>query len=399
MIHGGSALSIPAFRRLFIGQAISQMGDGFYYLVILFVAKQLAGDADWQVGLVGFCTALPFLLLSPYAGRVADRMDRRPLMVWSDVGSAIVTGALGLLALLAPDLLSVWLLAGAGALLSSINAFFLPARTAAIPNLVPPERLLDANSLAVSTQMLVLLLAQALSVSILGPIQLAFADLFLPISAGINAATFLVSAWYIGGLPALRPDQGDHKDEGTWREVLRGISVVRQDPFLAPALICALISNLFISGWMVVYLATNEAWFGGEFWTISLVEMSFFLVLAISSLWIGRTDLRRIGLAYGLAHLAIGLLCIPMAWARDYWAYLALNAACGLAVAYIWLPVTTYIQAGFPDAVRGRVSSLWGMIQTGIQPFGYAIAGPLVTILGISGMYIFMGAGIALAGV
>lgn len=371
------------------------LGDGLYYLVILFMADKAAkGDAG-LVGLVGFAQAVPFLLFGPIAGRTADRLDRKTIMIWCDVASALVTMALALYALLTP-LPSIWVLASAGFLLSSINSFFGPARTASIPNLVEGEALMEANSLIVSTQQIVFMMAHAFSLTVLGTVFKAAPQFAFPIAASMNALTFLVSAGFLAGLPKLQPSLQGREEAGVWKEVVEGLKAVRSDGMMLPALAVSSVCQLFISGWMVCYLATNREWYGGEYWTLALFELTFFAVLAVSSLAVGKMKLRKIGWAFSLSWISTGLLCALMVFGqKSFLFYVSLNALCGITVAFAWLPMATYIQAAFDDEVRGRVSATWNMINMGIQPFGFAIAGTLVKVLGIGGMYIFMGLGMA----
>lgn len=371
------------------------LGDGLYYLIILFMADKAAkGDAG-LVGLVGFAQAVPFLIFGPIAGRAADRYDRRMIMVWSDFASGLVTAGLALYAVIVP-LPNIWALAAVGFLLSSINSFFMPARTAAIPNLVEGEALMEANSLIVSTQQIVFMMAHAFSLTVLGALFKASPHIAFPLAAAMNAITFLVSALFILGLPKLQPSLEGRETAGAWQEVVEGLKAIKSNHMMLPALAVSSVCQLFISGWMVCYLATNREWFGGEFWTLALFELTFFAVLAVSSLMVGRMKLKKIGWAFSLSWISTGLLCALMVLGeKSFHFYVLMNALCGITVAFAWLPMATYIQAAFEDEVRGRVSATWNMINMGIQPFGYAIAGGLIKAMGIGGMYLFMGLGMA----
>src|SRR5207253_876223 len=80
-------LRIRAFRDLWLGQAISQLGDSIYYVAFMFMAQQVTGKIA-MVGYVGAMEMLPYLLIGPYAGVLADRLDRRKIMLLSDLTSA-----------------------------------------------------------------------------------------------------------------------------------------------------------------------------------------------------------------------------------------------------------------------------------------------------------------------
>src|SRR5436305_13461671 len=86
-------LEIRAFRRLWLGQAISQFGDALYALLFFFMVDKLTGKAA-MVGYVGALQAAHFLLVGPYAGMIADRFDSRSVMLFADLVSAIILAAL-----------------------------------------------------------------------------------------------------------------------------------------------------------------------------------------------------------------------------------------------------------------------------------------------------------------
>ena len=87
-----------------------------------------------------------------------------------------------------------------------------------------------------------------------------------------------------------------------------------------------------------------------------------------------------------------------MAFSRDYVIFLILNMLCGVTVAYLIVPINQYIQTAVPDELRGRVSSLWGMLNSGMQPVGLALIGPLLATLRTQGTFMVIGIGMALPG-
>src|SRR5947207_13638904 len=127
------------FRLLFIGQAISQLGDWFNAVAVYALLLDLTGSAT-AVAWMMIMQFLPLALVGPMAGVVVDRLDRRRLMIAAD----IVRGCLilGLLIVRTPQ--QVWIAYVVMALTVSASAFFEPARTAIIPNLTSQDELLPA---------------------------------------------------------------------------------------------------------------------------------------------------------------------------------------------------------------------------------------------------------------
>nr|MBA3852205.1 MFS transporter [Chloroflexota bacterium] len=132
----------PDFRRLYVAQLISFGGDWFATVALLGLALEFT-DSTTVASLVLVLQTAPFFLASPYAGVLADRLDRRKLMIAADVGRAVVS--LGFL--LARDSSTLWIALVCVALLSIGAAFFEPTATASLPNLVEEDDLPAANAL------------------------------------------------------------------------------------------------------------------------------------------------------------------------------------------------------------------------------------------------------------
>ena len=173
------------FRLLFIGQAISQLGDWFNAVAVYALLLDLTGSAT-AVAWMMIVQFLPVAVVGPMAGVVVERVDRRRLMIAAD----LVRGCLilGLLAVRAAE--QVWIAYAVMALTVGASAFFEPARTATIPNLTSDEELLPANALASATWSAML----AIGASI-GGVVTAVAGRNVAFS--INAVSFFWSALFI----------------------------------------------------------------------------------------------------------------------------------------------------------------------------------------------------------
>ena len=140
-------LSIRPFRRLWIALSLSSLGDWLSIVALTVLASSLAhGNADkgWAVVAVWLATLLPALLFGPLAGAVADRLDRRMVMIVGDV----IRGLLFLSIPLFPHL--IWMIV-AKFLAGIASQFWNPATAASIPNLVPKDKLERANQLSLLT--------------------------------------------------------------------------------------------------------------------------------------------------------------------------------------------------------------------------------------------------------
>lgn len=375
---------------------MSLLGDHVYFLVLLFVAKEVSSN-NWEIGIVLTLQALPFLLLGPYAGVIADRIDRRKIMILADWFSASITVSLAILAYFVPAP-PIWLIASYGFVLSCVNAFFVPARMAALPRLVEPEVLAEANSFFVMMQQVVAMAGVAFAASVLGFIYSLYPDRFLMIGAGLNAATFAFSAYWALKLPRLEP-QGEPEDRrSSLSEFMEGLRAVAGDGVLRVVLPTMFVYQFFISGFMVIYIEANKVWFGGDFTRFAWIEFSFAASMALMGLFMGRFKITRPGLSFGLAVGFVGLTVAMMSWAQDFRVFIFWNCLAGLAFPFAWIPIVVYVQSAFDDRLRGRVSGTAMTAQVGSQPFGLLAAGFLLDIVGLSNIFLVVGLGMSIPG-
>ena len=388
-----SVLRIPAFRDLWLGQAISQLGDALYYVTFLFMAKKLTGS-DAVVGFVGAMETLPYLLFGAFAGVAADRFNRRQLMLASDILGGITLITFGIWAFFNPKIGLPALLV-IPFVLSTLRCFFMPAKSAAIPALVPAEKLQTATSLSMMTQNLMPMMGLALSAGVLGVVYQRSPDHFLLVAVGLNAVSFLISAIFIARLPSIIPDR--KQINHPWEDFREGIRYIRQRRDLSVMLIVMTGFRLCIAPFFVAYLAANDAWFDGKPQTVSWLEFGFFAGMVTMAPFVGRMKITRPGLSFALGLLAVGVLVLFMAFARNFWIFLTWNFLCGLAVPLADIPITTYCGLSVPDGFLGRVNAVMNMIANGVMPLGTALGGMLIAGAGIQAGFLAMGFGCCIA--
>jgi len=393
MIRWSGVLRHRDFRNLWLGQAISQFGDACYALIFLFMVQKLTGS-NALVGYVGALQALPFVILGPYAGAVADRIDRRTLMLAADLCSTVLLGGFAL-CLVMQRQPPIWTLLVVPTLLSCINVFFFPAKTSSIPRLVPAEELVQANALSAATQSMMPLIGLGLSLAGLGPIYATYPDLFFLIAVCVNGLTFLASAVFIWRLPKIEPQREATTLRRPLAEAVEGIRYLWRQHVLKVVLVLTALVNLSVAPFMVVYIAANDEWFGGRFATLAAFELAFVIGMVVGSLLAGRVRIVRPGLAYvwGLFGCAVCLLLMalsPMFWLFAFW-----NFAAGITLPFASIPIQTYFQLVVPDEFRGRAASAMTMAAQAVSPVGQALAGVILVAVGIYWMFILMGAALA----
>jgi MFS transporter, DHA3 family, macrolide efflux protein len=388
-------LHVKPFRDLWLGQAISQLGDALFYVVFMFMVKKLTGSVA-MVGYVGALEAIPYLLFSPYAGVLADRLDRRKLMLLSDMisGIALLAFMAVILGLGSPP---IWLIFTLAFSLSSVRCFFMPAKSAAIPALVPSDLLMKANALSSATQSFMPLIGLALSAGVLGLLYATAPSTFFATTVGINALSFLVSAVFIARLPKILPEREDTADRHPAQDFVEGVRYVAGSHLLKVLFVVLGLFRLMVSPFFVAYIAANEQWFGGRPQTLAWMEFWFFLGMIGGSAWAGRANIKRAGLAICLGLGLTGGTVAAMGWSPHFWLFCVWNFLAGIAIPFADIPISTLLQVKVPDAFRGRVNSVLSMISAATTPIGMMLAGLLVERAGLVAAFLVMGLGMIAA--
>jgi MFS family permease len=173
------------FRSLWIGQVISELGTWFSFIAELGLVRTLSGSPLMTTALL-VARLLPFLLVAPIAGVLADRRSRKHIMIAADLMRAVI--AIGYV--VAGLIGSAWMVIVCSALMASLTMFFEAAKNASIPNLVTPRELLTANVLMFSTRFLQYTLGSALGG--LTAAQFGYNAAFI-----VNGLSFVGSALFI----------------------------------------------------------------------------------------------------------------------------------------------------------------------------------------------------------
>ncbi len=205
----------PHFRALWSAEVVSLFGDWFNTIAVVMVVNRFA-DSGLAVSGLFIARALPPFFAGPFAGVIADRFNRKSVLIASDLLRAAIV--LGLLLVDRPERL--WLIYVLSAAQFSVSAFFEPARAAILPQLVELDELIPANTLSSVTWSAMLALGAALGGAVAA---------WLGASAAlvIDSATFILSALLIAPI-LLKPIAGGPRTPASgWRDLLDGLAYVR----------------------------------------------------------------------------------------------------------------------------------------------------------------------------
>jgi MFS family permease len=383
----------PAFSRLYAAQLISFAGDWFATVALLGLALELTGLA----GLAALVLVLQtggFAAASPIAGILADRIDRRRLLIAADL--ARVPVALGFL--LARDTGTLWIAFVCVALLAVGAAVFEPTSSAALPNLVDRRRLPEANVLIGSAWGTMLAVGAGLGglVAVVLGRDIAFA---------INAASFAGSAWLIWGIRRPLQEAREHHDhsahDGIVTSLRKAIGFARGSRLVTSFLLSkttfgvgtGVVALLAVFGTSVFH--AGDAGIGFLFAARGLGALTGpFIARAL----VGTEDRGLLlGIGASLAILTTSYALFPLAPSVWLAAVLVFLAHCGGGGQ--WTLSTIGLQRATPDAMRGRLFSLdFGLVTMTIA-VSTLLAGTLADAVAPSAAVWTMVALVVLAGI
>jgi MFS family permease len=208
----------PNYRNIWMGQVVSEVGDYFNAVAVLALIMQQSGSG-FVVSMVFLSRAIPSVLAAPFAGVMLDRLDRRRIMIASD----LVRAVLALLFILTVDESRPWLLYVFSALLSFASPFFTAGRSAILPSIASPDELHAANAVTQTTGWATLTVG-----AILG----GWASKYLGYSGAFifNSVSFVFSAWCIWRVTATTRVAAPKKRQGGRREYADGLRYIRSVP-------------------------------------------------------------------------------------------------------------------------------------------------------------------------
>lgn len=382
-----SALRHRNFRLWFFGQGVSLMGTWMQWVAQGWLVYQLTGS-KLALGTISFIGSIPTLFLMLPAGALIDRMSRRNVMLGAQIMMTVQAAMLAMLT--GAGALRVWHIALLSAVLGVANSFDAPARLALTVDMVDDRR--DLTS-AVALNSSMFNMARIVGPAVGGMI---LAGLGATWCFALNAVTFLavLAALWVMRFP---PRQGVGASEPLLVQIRAGFRYVRRDEAVRTMIALVVVSSLFSFGYSTLLpayaadvLHVGEAGLG----MLNAVAGVGALVgsLAVASLG----SFRRKGLLLTASNLAFPCAVILFAFSRSFLLSLILLAVLGLAFVVQTSLINTLIQTSVPDALRGRVMSMFSFSFFGMAPFGSLFAGAVAQALGITAG-VAVGGAIALA--
>jgi MFS family permease len=343
------------FRLLFIGQLVSAFGSFFTYVALPVQLFDLTKSSA-MVGLVGTVQLIPLAVTSLWGGALADAIDRRRLLLWSEALLLLASLALAVNALLPrPSVVLIFVIA---ALMSAINGVHRPALESLTPKLV------DAGELAAVSALTGL---RATSAAIAGPAiaGICIAALGLTFTFALDAASFALSLVAIAAIRAMPPAEG--APPAGLASIIEGLRYAASRPVLLGTYLVDIVAMTFAMP-MAVFPALGAQWGGSRATGYLYAAMSAgSLLITVFSAWTHRV--RRQGAAVIIAAALWGAAVVGLGLARSLPLALLCLALAGAADAVSGLFRMTIWNETIPSQLRGRLA--------GIEQISY-MTGPLL---------------------
>ena len=388
------------FLLLWQGQFVSMLGSQAFSVAMIFWIKRQTDSAS-LLGLGMLSQWVPAILLGPFGGTLADRMSRRTILILADVVRGVAAIALAALVLLEPGR-SGTILVGLlilSAIMGVGDAFFRPAISAAIPDLVPEEDLTRANSanrLALDVSTFVGQGLGGVLFRVIGP-----GILFL-----VDGVTYIFSAAaesLIRLPPPPPPSSKTWREAGAdfWRELKAGLRYVAGRKGLRYLLFLSPLDSFFMITIVVLlpffvedFLRVKPDWYG--FLVAAFGAGSF-----LGSITAGATNItgRRRVWAYLICAAGIGPAAVAFGFVRSPWTAMALLFAAGLMIGFNTIHSLSLAQLTTPPEMRGRVLGLFETLGLSSMPIAAGTAGVVADLLHRNIPLVYFGCGAGLAAV
>ena len=336
----------PAFRRLFIGQTVSTFGSEIAAVAAPIQLYHLT-HSTLQVGLLSLCELFPLLTLTIVGGAIADAVDRRRLLLVTEV--LLATVALGFAANASLAHPRVWALYVLVTLAMSVFSLGVAGLNTVIPRLVGPDELAAANAIENVYGSTTNVAGPALGGALIALLNYRGAYL-------LDAGTFAASLWSVWRLPPLPP--AHDAERPSLRTIAEGFKFVRRKSVLLGMFLID--SNAMVFGMpRALFPALAFGRFHGGSGIAGLLYAAPYAGALVSSLlsgWIGHV--RRQGLIVAIAAGLWGVAIVGFGLANPLWLALLLLAAAGAADNVSAVLRGTILWTVTPDHIRGRVSGI-----------------------------------------
>ncbi len=370
--HALRSLRHRNYRLFFGGQLISLIGTWMQNVAQSWLVYRLTGS-EALLGLVGFAGLIPIFLLAPFGGAIADRADRRRVLIATQTASLLAALVLALLTLLGA--VAVWHVVCTAVALGIVNAVDIPTRQAFVPSLVGEEDLV--NAIALNSTMFNG--ARIVGPAVAGVVLAAVGEGWC---FAANAASFLavIVGLVLISVPAHAPER---RTLSTMAHIAEGFRYAWSNvPIRVLLLLLGVVSLTGMPYTILMPVFADRILHGGARSLGVLMAASGCGALGGALLLASRREIRGLGLWIALAAAGFGASLVLFSLSRTLWLSVGLLVPAGFAMIVQMASSNTLVQSMVPDKLRGRVMSVYSMMFLGMAPFGSLLAGVLAERVG-----------------
>jgi DHA3 family macrolide efflux protein-like MFS transporter len=333
---------------------------------------------------------VPSILISPFAGVWADRLNRKKLMIIADLSIAAVTLLISILFFL--GIRDIWIIFVVSIVRAFGQAVHQPAVSAVYPQIVPPEYLVKVQGIAQGIQSSSMIIMPLLAGLLLATIPLEYI-LLIDVVTAIIAVALLI--WFVR-IPKHNAETSNQQIN-YFKDIKDGLSYTFNHKFIFRIMLFGFLFMILVAApSFLTYLQVARV-FGPEAWRLATLEAVFGIGMLIGSflvsIWGGFKN--RL-VTYFISYIALGLSTIVIGLPFNFYFYVSIWAVVGFFIALSSPLLVGLIQEKVDPEYIGRVFSVFGLINTISLPLGMLVFGPLSDFYDISLIILLSGVGMVL---
>jgi MFS family permease len=365
------ALRHRNFQLFFSGQLISLIGTWMQSVAQSWLVYRLTGSS-LLLGAVGFAGQIPVFLVAPFGGIVADRKNRRHVVIATQAASMLLAGALAALTL--TGTVKVWHIFVLASLLGVVNAFDVPGRQSFLVDMVGKEDLM--NAIALNSSMFNG--ARIIGPAIAGILVARIGEGWCFFANAVSYSAVIAGLLMMNVQPRSRAASGS-----PLTHLIEGFRFARQTaPIRAILLLLGLVSLVAMPYTVLMPVFADQILHGGARGLGILMGATGVGALLGALTLATRTGVHGLGRWVAFSCGGFGFFLILFSWSRIFWLSSAMLLPVGFTMMLQMSSSNTLIQAMVPDHLRGRVMALYTMMFMGMAPFGSLFAGALADRVG-----------------
>lgn len=408
--HGGISVSAgvepgavaadwkPRFFTVWASQAVSLVGSSVAGFALVWWLTETTGSANVLMA-SAVANTLPLVFLGPLAGTLADRWNRRLLMMAGDGGTALVSAWLAYL--FWTGQVQPWHVFVLMAARSLGSAFHFAAFQSSIVLMVPDGQLTRVNGLNQTIRA-----AMSIVSPPLGALLMAVTNLTAIMALDVVTAATAVALLGLVTIPQPKPSAGpagEARRTSVWEEMVEGLRYVMSWRALAMLLGASALLDLVLNPPMYLMPLLITDHFGGDAGQLAIIESFFSVGLVVGGVLLAAWGGFRRRMVTVMVALIVGAVCIGAVSAAPsdaFWLAVAGMAGFGFTLPLVNGPVMAVVQAQVDPAIQGRVMTLMMSISQAAVPVGLIVSGPLAEAFGVRPFFavaglVFLAAGLS----